>query len=306
MATYPTADLDVATRIDCRWRDNILLNTTATPQSGAAIIFVRSSSNTDSDAVRATPTSGLCDRTMNAHAIVPLALSDAATPCNASAPSPWCRWGDSRQLTLGTRAWTTGVNYTQIRVAPLMKLPVGGLWRLTMWAARLSEPPGDPKSPGTPVNRHIVTFDANFHQARGWQPPPLLGLAALRHGALRRSVGPPPSTLQRPPLLSLAPPARLLQNNVGSVWRNETGPLINQQMMINLTSALPAACTGTNCWHRLVVQGKAFDPVSQGVQTGSMVTAFEAVPPCPPTQAPFMTSVMQVREAGWWGVWLAG
>lgn len=92
------------------------------------------------------------------------------------------------------------------------------------------------------------------------------------------------------------------QNNVGTVWRNETGPLINQQFAINLTTALPAACTagatGTNCWHRLVVQGKAFDAVTKGVQTGSMVTAFEAVPPCPPTQTPFMTSVWQVREEG--------
>lgn len=165
-ATYPAADLDTATRIDCRWSDTLLLNTTGTPQSGAAHLFVRSSSSTDADPVLASPFSGICDRTMNAHAIVPIALAGQAggPACNASA-TPWCKWGDTRQLTLGTRAWTTGVNYTQIRVAPLMKLPVGGLWRLSMWAARLSEPPGDPKQPGTPVNRHIITFDANFHQA---------------------------------------------------------------------------------------------------------------------------------------------
>ena len=53
----------------------------------------------------------------------------------------------------------------QVKVGPIFYLPVGGLWRLTFSASRLVEPP----LPGTqepPVSRHLITFDANFHQVQ--------------------------------------------------------------------------------------------------------------------------------------------
>ena len=53
----------------------------------------------------------------------------------------------------------------QVKVGPIFYLPVGGLWRLTFSASRLVEPPL-PGSQEPPVSRHIITFDANFHQVQ--------------------------------------------------------------------------------------------------------------------------------------------
>jgi hypothetical protein len=55
-----------------------------------------------------------------------------------------------------------------------------------------------------------------------------------------------------------------LQGNGGTVVRNSTGFMLQQQVPLNLTALLP----GAPGWHKLTVQGKAVDPVTNAVQTG--------------------------------------
>lgn len=88
----------------------------------------------------------------------------------------------------------------QVRVSPVYHLAVGGLWRLSFWAARLREPPGVPA--GVPVSSHLVTIDPDFGRVRGLSGVPATScqhaglkgtmrmLAAMQqHGTLRVWVG---------------------------------------------------------------------------------------------------------------------
>ena len=53
----------------------------------------------------------------------------------------------------------------QVRVSPVYHLAVGGLWRLSSWAARLKENPPIPAD-GVPVGKHLVTIDPDFSRVR--------------------------------------------------------------------------------------------------------------------------------------------
>ena len=54
-----------------------------------------------------------------------------------------------------------------VRVSPVYHLAVGGLWRLSVWAARLKENPPYPAD-GAPVSKHLVTIDPDFSRVRAF------------------------------------------------------------------------------------------------------------------------------------------
>lgn len=217
-----------ATSIDCRWRDQFILNTSQVAASGSVLYVVGARALAYSDPVPSGVVGLPAPRLTSVEAFLPGVLPDNAS---ARCSGAWCGWNSGRSLT--ALAWTNGLQYTMCALYPVLQLPVGGIWRLAYTAS-------PPNLVGTAVSRTIITLNANFHA----------GIA-------------------------------------GTVVRNATGNLWQQQLPLNLTAQAKAG------WNKITLQGKAVDPATSGVQTCSLSIYFELVPPCPPTAAPFMTHIWQ-------------
>lgn len=132
-------------------------------------------------------------------------------------------------------------------------------------ASRITEPPkADAEYPGYPVARHIITFDDDFDVVR-W------------HGRVGNYFAQPTTCRQMPewqPWHTGSSGERFktstrqlhsLQDKPGKVWRNKTGFLYDEPVMINMNKDVGPG------WHKMTVQGKATDTVLGGVQTGKLL-----------------------------------
>jgi hypothetical protein len=84
----------------------------------------------------------------------------------------------------------------------------------------------------------------------------------------------------------------------GVVLRNESGPWPGGATPVDLVALFGADHKG---WHKLVVQGKALDPVSGATQTGSLALWFEVANGAPPARACGAGAVPVATHASWDG-----
>ncbi|KAL4420189.1 hypothetical protein ABPG77_011405 [Micractinium sp. CCAP 211/92] len=227
----------------CQWTDDSSLNIASIQENGQALANVITQVNTK-------PNSGGNSRAVRLVGSFHAGVAD--TPAKPCVVTDWkndnnkCNMDNAGQHEITAIAYTDDVLYTNVRVSPVYQLAVGGLWRLSFWAARLRESPVFPVG-NPPVSKYLMTIDPDF--TRG------------KNGAVVKS---------------------------GLGFTN--GTLVTADL--KRLRVAPG-------WHQLVVQGKTTDPKTRLTQTGKAQVGFyfEVVPPCPKTNSPFMTHVLE--DSAW-------
>ncbi|KAL4448538.1 hypothetical protein ABPG75_005757 [Micractinium tetrahymenae] len=144
----------------CQWTDRTSLNIAGVRDSGRAQVGVSTQVNTkpiyggDSRAVRLVA---------GFHAGVADSSGGRCTTTDWKTDDGGCNMDHPAQHEVTANTWTNDIQYTNVRVTPIYHLAVGGLWRLSVWAARLKENPPVPQD-AAPVSKHLVTIDPDFNR----------------------------------------------------------------------------------------------------------------------------------------------
>ncbi|KAL4448537.1 hypothetical protein ABPG75_005756 [Micractinium tetrahymenae] len=142
----------------CQWTDRTSLNIAGIQENGKAQVGISTQVNTK-------PASGGDSRAVRLIAGFHAGVADtAASRCTTTdwkTDDGGCNMDHPAQHEVTANTYTNDIQYTNVRVTPIYHLAVGGLWRMSVWAARLKENPPYPAD-GVPVNKHLVTIDPDF------------------------------------------------------------------------------------------------------------------------------------------------